>query len=63
VAITDYRATPRRRSKTWVYYALLSLGGFIALCTGQLLGLAGMALFGLYTVYLYRGGRIVIWFW
>lgn len=54
---------PRRRSKAWVYYSILALLSFIAVCTGQLAGLAGMALFGLYARYLYRGGRIVVWFW
>lgn len=55
--------TPRRRSKAWVYYTVLAVGSFITLCTGQIIGLAGMALFGLYAVYLYRGGKIVFWFW
>ena len=53
----------RRRSKAWVYYTILAFLSFIALCTGQVVGLAGMALFGLYAFYLYRGGRIVFWFW
>jgi hypothetical protein len=51
------------RSKAWVYYSILALASFIALCTGQLVGLLGMALFGLYALYLYRGGRFVFWLW
>ena len=51
------------RSKAWVYYAILAFLGLIAVCTGQLVGLVGMLLFGLYARYLYRGGRVVIWFW
>lgn len=64
--MTTETETPRRvrrRSKAWVYYALLTILSLIALCAGQIAGLAGMAIFGLYAVYLYRGGRIVIWFW
>jgi hypothetical protein len=51
------------RSKAWVYYSVLTVLSFIAVCTGQLVGLVGMVLFGLYARYLYRGGRVVIWFW
>ena len=54
---------PRRRSKAWVYYALLTFGSFLAVCNGATIGLVGMLLFGLYAVYLYRGGHFVIWFW
>lgn len=57
------RTVPRPRSKAWAYYSILSILSFIALCTGQLVGLLGTALFGLYAVYLYRGGRVVLWFW
>lgn len=53
----------RRRSKAWFYYAGLTVLSFCVLCTGQLIGLVGMALFGLYSFYLYRGGRFVFWFW
>ena len=55
--------TVRRRSKAWVYYLILAVLSLIALCTGQVIGLLGMALFGAYSRYLYRGGRVVIWFW
>lgn len=60
---TDPSSTHRPRSKAWVYYSILTALSFIALCTGQVAGLLGMALFGLYAVYLYRGGRVVVWFW
>lgn len=53
----------RPRSKAWVYYSILSGLSFVAVCTGVIAGLAGTVLFGLYAVYLYRGGRVVIWFW
>lgn len=60
--MTTQDRSDRRRSKAWGCYALLALLSFIALCIGQVAGLAGMAL-GLYALYLYRGGRIVIWLW
>jgi hypothetical protein len=53
----------RRRSKAWIYYTLLTAGSFLALCSGQVIGLAGIVLFGAYAYYLYNGGSIVIWFW
>ncbi len=53
----------RRRSKAWVYYLILAVLSFIALCTGQVAGLAGMVLFGAYSRYIYRGGRHVFWIW
>ncbi|MGA8744884.1 MAG: hypothetical protein WB507_03355 [Solirubrobacterales bacterium] len=54
---------PKPRAKAWIYYVVLAGLSFIALCTGQLAGLAGLVLFGAYARYLYRGGRVVIWFW
>jgi hypothetical protein len=60
---TQTSGTDKPRAKAWVYYSVLAGASFIALCTGQLVGLLGMVLFGLYAAYLYRGGRVVIWFW
>lgn len=51
------------RSRAWLYYTLLAIGSFLAVCTGHLIGLVGVLLFGLYARYLYQGGRVVIWFW
>lgn len=59
----DPPPTHKPRSKAWVYYSILAALSFIAVCAGQFAGLLGMALFGLYARYLYRGGGIVIWFW
>ncbi len=55
--------TTRKRSKAWVYYLILAIGSLIVLCGGHAIGLLGMVLFGAYSTYLYRGGRVVIWFW
>ena len=42
---------PRRRSGRWGFYAVLTVASFIALCAGHLQGLAGMVIFGLYTLH------------
>ena len=55
-------SSERKRSKAWVYYAIIAalslIGGF-----AHPIGFLGMALFGLYSYYLHQGGRVVIWFW
>jgi hypothetical protein len=52
----------RRRSKAWIYYAVIaalcSIGGF-----AHPIGFLGALLAGAYAYYLYRGGRVVVWFW
>lgn len=61
--IDDMEQRTRRRSKAWIYYTILAVLSLIGVFLGQTVGLAAAALFGLYARYLYRGGRIVIWFW
>lgn len=51
-----------RRSKAWIYYALLAVGAVIGTFTQPLLVLAAFPL-AAYSRYLYRGGSVVIWFW
>jgi hypothetical protein len=54
----------RKRSAAWIYYAILSILCVIAaIGSSEYVALIGTALFGLYAFYLFRGGRIVIWFW
>lgn len=55
--------TSKRRSRAWIYYSILALLSFAAVFLGQVGGLIGTVLFGCYAVYLYRGGRFVLWFW
>jgi len=56
------RSQRRKRSAAWVYYALITLGAVVAGFSAPALFL--FALFtGLYSSYLYRGGRFVVWFW
>ena len=51
-----------RRSVAWIYYALIAVGGLIlGLHHPAFLLVAFVA--GLYSTYLFRGGRFVIWFW
>jgi uncharacterized membrane protein YvbJ len=54
---------PKRRSLAWIYYAILCVLSIVAAILGSALALIGTVLFGAYSFYLYRGGRIVIWFW
>lgn len=53
----------RRRSWAWIYYTFLTIVCIVLAVKGTPQTLIGAALFGLYAVYLYRGGRFVIWFW
>jgi hypothetical protein len=52
-----------RRSKAWIYYAVLAAIALVAIPSVGWQTLPAVALFGLYSAYLFRGGRIVIWFW
>ncbi|MFG1625088.1 hypothetical protein [Kribbella sp. NPDC049227] len=53
-----------RRSKAWVYYAVLSVGALIAMpALGWWHALLAALGCGIYSAYLFRGGRVVIWFW
>ncbi len=53
----------RRRSKAWVYYAVLAVLFLFAVPSTHGASLIATALCGLYAAYIYRGGRIVLWFW
>ena len=55
--------TAARRSKAWIYYAVLAVISLVAIPAVGWRGLLGAAATGLYSAYLYRGGRVVIWFW
>ena len=52
-----------RRSKAWIYYGVLAVVSLVAIPSIGWQGLLPAAVFGLYSAYLFRGGRIVIWFW
>ncbi len=58
------RAGPPRPSKAWLLYAGLAVVCGVLIFTtpgtGKLGPLLGVALFGLYARYLYRGGRFVL---
>ena len=51
-----------RRSVAWIYYALIAVGALIASFQHPAFLLAAIVA-GLYSTYLFRGGRFVIWFW
>lgn len=52
-----------RRSKAWIYYGVLAVVSLVVIPAIGWQGLLAAAVFGLYSAYLFRGGRIVIWFW
>lgn len=52
-----------RRSKAWIYYAVLAVVSVVTIPSIGWQGMLGAAAFGLYSAYLFRGGRLVIWFW
>ena len=53
----------RRRSKAWVYYALLAVLTVFAVPSTHGSSVIATVLFSLYAAYIYRGGRVVVWFW
>jgi hypothetical protein len=52
-----------RRSKAWIYYMVLALISLSTVFAGKPVGLLGVAAFGLYSSYLFRGGWFVLWIW
>lgn len=53
----------RRRSIAWVYYAILAaVGLYLGFDVNASLLIPG-ALCAMYSVYLFRGGRFVLWIW
>lgn len=53
---------PRVRSRAWAYYAVIAVFGVIVAFSHPITLLVTLVA-GIYSVYLYRGGRWVIWFW
>jgi hypothetical protein len=52
----------RKRSRAWVYYAIIAVLGVVAAFSHPVTLLVTL-IAGLYAYYLYQGGRVVIWFW
>jgi hypothetical protein len=53
----------RKRSVAWIYYSILTV---VFLYAGVAVSPGGFVLallMALYARYLYRGGRVVFWFW
>jgi hypothetical protein len=55
--------TSQRRSKAWIYYALLAIFALFVIPSAGFSMLLVSVLSGLYATYIYRGGRIVVWIW
>lgn len=60
--LDDLAARRQRRSKAWIYYAVLAVGAVIGAFSHPVLLLAALPL-AAYSRYIYRGGSIVVWFW
>ncbi|HEY5197582.1 MAG TPA: hypothetical protein VIJ51_11220 [Solirubrobacteraceae bacterium] len=52
----------RRRSVAWVYYLVLAVFSVIT-APAHPAALVVAVLCGLYSRYLYNGGRVVVWIW
>lgn len=63
MASTSYRQQ-RRRSVAWVYYAILAIIALVGTFASHTpAGIIPTALLAAYSVYIFRGGRFVIWIW
>jgi len=62
MAGTGQPPASRRRSKAWLYYAVIAVLCVIAGFTHPI-SFIGALLTGVYSYYLYQGGTVVIWFW
>lgn len=57
-------ADGRRRSVAWIYYAVLSvLALIVGVSSAGFAMVLGALLLAAYAVYLFRGGRFVLWVW
>jgi hypothetical protein len=56
-------ADGRPRSAAWMYYAVISVLLVIGAFSGLPSALLFAAVTGVYSVYLFRGGRYVLWIW
>lgn len=64
--LTPDAQSVRRRRPHYVaatFYALIALVGVIVACSGKPSTLVVTLLAGLYSTYLFRGGRVVVWIW
>lgn len=60
---TRQHARRRRRSIAWIYYAIIAVVALFGIPSTHGLSLIAVAVAAAYAIYLFRGGRIVIWFW
>ena len=56
-------ADGRRRSVAWIYYCIITVLLVMAGFSGALGGFAFALGTGLYSYYLFQGGRFVLWVW
>jgi membrane protein CcdC involved in cytochrome C biogenesis len=65
VMVKKYEETQRvrKRSVAWVYYAILALCFVFAAFAVTASAFVAALVCGAYSVYLFRGGRFVVWIW
>jgi hypothetical protein len=56
-------ADGRKRSVAWLYYAVIAVVLVIFAVSTVLAALLPALLAAAYSLYLYRGGRFVLWLW
>ncbi|MCW2940945.1 MAG: hypothetical protein JWN00_3930 [Actinomycetia bacterium] len=62
--IEDYQQNMRpKRSKAWILYGVLAVSSLFAIPSHPVQGIIGSVVCGLYSRYLFRGGRFVLWIW
>ena len=54
---------PRKRSRAWIYYAILAVLGLLAGPSTNWTTLWASLALGAYAVYIFLGGRYVWWMW
>ena len=59
----DRTAKARPRSVAWIYYAVITILLVIAALGGLVSALPFAVGTGLYSLYLFRGGRFALWIW
>lgn len=60
---TQQNRPTRKRSIAWIYYAILAMVCLFVGFNTEIGALVPAALCAAYSVYLFRGGRFVLWIW
>lgn len=64
--VQELNAANRRRRPHYIaalFYLFVAVLGVAALVSGQFVGIVVTLIAAPYSVYLFRGGRVVVWIW